>query len=121
MKHKMWYDDKDNILYLEFISDYLFTDVEPILQNIRTMLEGKPYRQLIIKMSETHKVENRATREASNKGMQEADITEVAFVGGSAANRMIARVLLKTGVIKIKGDFFKNYQEAIEWLKSKRA
>lgn len=121
MKHKLWYDDKDNILYLEFLSDYLFSDVEPILSTINSMLEGKPYRQIIIKMSDTHKVENRATREASNKGMQDANVTEVAFVGGSAANRMIARVLLKTGVLKIKGDFFKNYEEAIEWLKSKRA
>jgi hypothetical protein len=47
-------------------------------------------------------------------------MTEVAFVGGSAANRMIARVLIKTGIVKIKGDFFKTYDEAIEWLKSKR-
>lgn len=121
MKHKMWYDDKDDLLYLEFVSDYLFTDVEPILNNIKTMLTDKPFRQLIIKMSDTYKVENRATREASNKGMQEAEVTEVAFVGGSAANRMIARVLLKTGMIKIKGDFFKNYEDAIKWLKSKRA
>jgi len=117
----MWYDDKDDILYLEFVSDYLYTDVEPILSNINTMLEDKPYRQVIIKMSDTHKVENRATREASNKGMQDAKVTEVAFVGGSAANRMIARVLLKTGVVKLKGDFFKNYEDAIKWLKSKRA
>jgi hypothetical protein len=44
----------------------------------------------------------------------------VAFVGGSAANRMIARILVKTGIIKIDGEFFKNIPEAIQWLKSKR-
>lgn len=121
MKHKMWYDEKDDILYLEFVDDYLFTDVEPILNNIESMLKDKPNRQMFIRMSDTGKVENRATREASNKGIQEADVTEVAFVGGSAANRMIARVLLKTGVVKINGDFFKNDDDAIKWLKSKRA
>lgn len=121
MKHKMWYDETNDIMYLEFVGDYLFSDVEPILNTIRSTLNDKPIRQMIIKMSDTGKVENRATREASNKGMQEANITEVAFVGGSAANRMIARVLLKTGIVKIKGDFFKNDDDAIEWLKSKRA
>lgn len=120
MRHKIWYDEKDELLYLEFLDDYLRTDVEPILDRLNKMLEGKPYRQVIIKMSDTHKVENRATREASNIGMQNSNVTEVAFVGGSAANRMIARVLLKTGIVKLKGDFFKNYEDAIKWLKSKR-
>jgi hypothetical protein len=44
----------------------------------------------------------------------------VAFVGGSAYNRIMAKILIKTGIVKLNGDFFKSYEEAIEWLKSKR-
>lgn len=120
MKHKIWYDDQDDIVYVEYMSDYLQIDVAPIIQKINEHFIGKSRRQLIIKMSTVYKVENRETRELSNKGLQEAGVTEVAFVGGSAANRMIARVLLKTGILKINGDFFKSYEEAITWLKSKR-
>jgi len=43
----------------------------------------------------------------------------VALVGLSAAVRMIARVILKTGTVKLKGEFFKDQEEAIKWLKSK--
>ncbi len=121
MEHKIWYDDQDDIAYIEFVGDYYRKDVEPVVQGVIDILDGKPIKQLIIKMSELYKVENRDTREASNKGLQSTGVTDVAFVGGSAANRMIARVLIKTGVIKINGDFFKDYQKAIEWLKSKRS
>lgn len=121
MKHKIWYDDADDIMYIEFTSDFLSSDVPIIIQRIHEFTNGKPYRQMIIKMSSIYKVENRETRELTNKGLQESGITEVAFVGGSAANRMIARVLIKTGIVKINGDFFKNYEEAIQWLKSKRS
>ena len=44
----------------------------------------------------------------------------MALVGLSAAVRMIARVILKTGTVKLKGEFFKDQEEAIKWLKSKR-
>jgi|GEM_PF-2036310 hypothetical protein len=120
MKHKIWFDEIDQIAYLEFLGDYLRTDVEPILTKIDEFFVNKSIRQVIIVMSETHKVENRETREESNKGLQKSGVTEVAFVGGSAANRMIARILVKTGIIKIDGEFFKNIPEAIQWLKSKR-
>ena len=48
------------------------------------------------------------------------NLSEMAFVGLSAANRMIAKVLMKTGKSPINGDFFKNYEDAVKWLKSKR-
>ena len=116
----MWFDTTDEVLYLEFIRDYLESDVPWIKQNMIDMLEGKPFRQLVIIMSKTHKVENRKTREKSNAIFVEADIKEVAFVGGSAANRMIAKVLLKTGALKTQGNFFGKTEDAVKWLKSKR-
>lgn len=52
--------------------------------------------------------------------LSKINVSNVAFVGGNAANRMIAKVLIKTGMIKLSGDFFKDYEEAIIWLKTKR-
>lgn len=120
MKHKMWYDDENQILFLEFVDDFRKDDVEKLYGNILKMLEGKSYRQMVVVMSKSHKVENRETRELTNDVLQKSNISEIAFVGGNAANRMIAKVLLKTGAIKTKGDFFKKREDAIEWLQNKR-
>ena len=113
MKHKMWYDTNLEILFLEFTSDYIKTDVPEIEKKIAEMLDGKPYRQMLIRISNVYKVENRETRELSNKALEKAGISEVAFVGGSAANRIIAKVLIKTGAVKTKGEFFKTEEDAI--------
>ncbi len=120
MDHKMWYDEGTKLLYLEFTGDFLLKDVPPIREKIFELLDGKPYRQMLTFINKTSKVENRDTREQTNKTLQDASITEIAFVGGSAANRMIAKVLLKTGAIKTQGDFFKKEEDAVKWLKSKR-
>lgn len=120
MKHNIWYDEGLQVLFLEFTDHFRYQDVNEIFKKITEMLEGKLYRQMLVIMSDTHKVENRETREATNEALNRAKISEVAFVGGSAANRMIARVLIKTGIIKTNGDFFKEQEEAIKWLKSKR-
>lgn len=98
----------------------MHVDVEPIFNEVDKTLTGKPFRQVIVLMSPNHDVENRETREATAQALSKMSITDIAFVGGSAANRMIARVLIKTGILKISGDFFKEYDEAAAWLKSKR-
>jgi len=120
MIHELKYDEKNDIVILAFKYHFLHTDVEPLFLKVKYMLEGKQIRQMLVVMSENHNVENRETREATSEQLSKLNITEVAFVGGSAANRMIARVLIKTGIVKLNGDFFKDYEEAIKWLKSKR-
>ena len=120
MEHELKYDIENEIVVLSFKNHFLQKDVDPLFQQVKEMLEGKLIRQMLVVMSEGHNVENRETREATSEQLSKLNITEVAFVGGNATNRMIARVLLKTGVVKLNGDFFKDYNDAIKWLKSKR-
>ena len=120
MEHNLWYDENTKILHLQFTRDYLTSDIDFIRNKIKELLDGKPYRQMCIEISKTAKVENRETREKSNQLLKEFEISHVAFIGGSAANRMIAKVMLKTGALKIQGDFFKTVDEGIKWLISKR-
>ncbi|MDX1283387.1 MAG: hypothetical protein R3182_00170 [Draconibacterium sp.] len=120
MNHTVRYDEKTDVMYMESTGDLTEPDIPKIRDKIIELSEGKPYCQLIIVMSMQYKVDNRKTRELANKAFDEAGITEVAFVGGSAANRMVAKVLLKTGMIKTKGDFFKTADNAVKWLQSKR-
>lgn len=120
MEHELKYDEKTGIIVLTFKNHLLFSDVEPIISATRENLVGKPYRQGLVIMKEEYKVENRETREALSEGLSKLDITNVAFVGLGAATRMVAKVLLKTGMIRMNGEFFKNSDEAVKWLISKR-
>ena len=120
MNHNVWYDEDTGILNMESFGDLLETDIPKIKEKIAELSEGTTYRQFIITMSMKYKVENRKTRELANQAFNDLEITDVAFVGGSAANRMVAKVLLKTGLIKTKGGFFSTTEEAVKWLKSKR-
>jgi hypothetical protein len=120
MDHKIWYDNENEIIHFKIAGDYLQEDVWQVNEQIINLLEGKPYRQILISMDPSSKIENRETRNSANQAMQKAGITEMAYVGASAAVRMITKVLLKTGGIKTNGEFFKDTKDAIEWLKSKR-
>jgi hypothetical protein len=120
MVHELKYDESNQVVTLVFRNHLLFTDVKPMTDVINELLVGKPYRQLVVFIHDVYQVENRETREELSRYLTEIKISDVAFVGGSAANRMVARVLIKTGVVKLNGDFFKDVEEAINWLKSKR-
>lgn len=120
MEHKIWYDQENELVHLEFTRDYLTSDVPGLHEKLMELVEGKRYKQMVIQISKTNKVENRETRELANQSLRDAQITDVAFIGGTAANRMIAKVLLKTGNLKTNGNFFKSVEEGVEWLKNKR-
>jgi hypothetical protein len=120
MVHELRYDKTNQVAVLEFKNHFCLVDVNPIFDELNRMLADKSNRQLLVYMSDVYTVENRETREATSAQLEKLKISEVAFVGGSSANRMIARVLIKTGLVKLNGDFFKDYEEAVKWLKSKR-
>jgi len=120
MVHELKYDEENEILVLTFKNHFLFSDVEPIFSQVKVMLENKPYRQVIIITNNSNNIENRETREAISIELSKLSVTEVAIIGVNAATRMIAKVIFKTGIIKIKGEFFKSLDEAVIWLKSNR-
>lgn len=120
MEHKMWYDQEQEIIHLKFINTFFTADVQSIRDKLYEISTEKSYRQMVIQLNELSKIENRETREKANQLLGSAEISHVAFIGGSAANRMVAKVLLKTGTIKSKGKFFKTIDEGVKWILSKR-
>ena len=120
MEHEFKYDEKNEVLVLTLKNSVIYSDLNELYETSKQMFEGKPNRQLVIVMGGDFSYENRETREASAENFLRMNISEMAFVGLSAANRMITKVLMKTGMIKINGDFFKTYEDAVKWLKSKR-
>ena len=120
MEHEIKYDEQNEVAVLSSNADLKLVDVEPLYNRLKMILEGKKYRQLVSVISDVYVVENRETREALAEALSKLNLSEVAFVGGSAYNRIMAKILIKTGIVKLNGDFFKNFEEATAWLKSKR-
>jgi polyhydroxyalkanoate synthesis regulator phasin len=120
MEHKIWYDDGQQIVHQQIKGEFSTEQTRHFGKKYLELLEGKPYRQLIVDLREAGKMESRETRSITNEMLNQAAITEVAFVGANAATRMIAKVLMKLGSLKAESDFFKDLDEAINWIEKRR-
>ena len=120
MKHKVWYDEKNQVVRLQVIGVYSSQEAEESGKLYKDVLEGKPYRQLIVDLSQSGEMESRETRKITNNYLKQAEFSDVAYFGANSTRRMIAKVLMKLSSLNIFSDFFKNEEEAINWLKSRR-
>ncbi len=120
MEHKTWYDEENELLRLAVIGPYSTQEALELAKSFHSLLEGKPYRQLIVNLAEAGKMESRETRKTQNNILKEAEITDVAYVGAAAAPRMIAKVMMKLGSLNAFTDFFQTEGEAIKWMKNQR-
>ena len=120
MEHKIWYDDELKVVQIKIIGEYKSEETRLHGKKCIELLEGKPYRQMIVDLSEFDKMESRETRTVSNEMLNKAGITDVAYVGANAASRMIAKVLMKLGSLKAASDFFKDFKSAKQWIEKRR-
>lgn len=120
MEHKFWYDDKTDIFHQQIIGDFSTEEARSLGPIYDKAFKGKPYRQLIVDLTQGTKMESRDTRSIANKALDEALISDVAYTGATSATRMIAKVLMKLGNLKAKSDFFKTEAEALTWLMNRR-
>jgi hypothetical protein len=120
MKHTIRYDD-ERYLLLQTINGYFTTEeTKQFGPRYQKLLKGKPYRHLVVDLRNAGKMENRETRLETNKILNEAEITHVVFVGANAAQRMIAKVLMKLGSLNAESNFVKDLDEAYNWLNKRR-
>ena len=120
MEHKIWYDDKNDLLIQEIIGPYSTENAVNSGKIYKEFLEDKSLKQIIVDLTSAGKMESRETRSITNTMLDDAGISDVAFVGANAATRMIAKVLMKLGNLKANSTFLKNQEEAINWLKNRR-
>ena len=120
MEHKIWFDDEHQLIQIKIKGEYTTEETLYHGKKCIELLEGKPFRQMIVDLREFTNMESRETRSASNKMLNQAGITDVAYVGANAAARMIAKVLMKLGSLKAEADFFKDFNEAVKWIKKRR-
>jgi hypothetical protein len=120
MEHKIWYDEEKKVIYLQVKGDLNSDETLVLGKTCVQLLEGKPYRQMIVDLQGFKNMESRETRSVSNRMLNQAGITDVAYVGASSAARMIAKVLMKLGSLKAASDFFKGFDEANKWIEKRR-
>jgi hypothetical protein len=120
MEHKIWYDEKNEVLIQQIIGPYSNEDALESGNLYKKELKDKPVKQILVDLTKAGKMESRETRSVTNKMLDAAEITDVAFIGANAATRMIAKVLMKLGNLKANSNFFKDQEEAINWLLKNR-
>ena len=120
MKHKIWYDEENLILFHEIIDIYMTQEAIDCGDEYSKYLHGKTYRQIIVNLSQSTKMESRETRKVTNESLNKALVSDICFVGANSATRMIAKVLMKLGNLKANSNFVATNEQAIEWIKSKR-
>ena len=120
MKHTIIFDD-DHQFLVQTINGVFTTDETRQFGTLyNELLEGRPYRQLIVDLTNAGKMESRETRSITNEMLNQAKITDVAFVGATSAIRMIAKVLMKLGSLKAEATFVKDLNDATNWLEKRR-
>lgn len=120
MKHTMIYDEDHQVIVQRIIGYFKTDEAKQFGKQYNELLEGKKYRQLIVDLREAGKMENRETRSVTNEMLNEAKFSDVAYVGATAAIRMIAKVLMKLGSLKAESTFVKDMDEAYSWIENRR-
>ena len=120
MEHKIWFEEEHQLLHIQIHGELSTEDSQYMGNKAIELLEGKPYRQLIIDLSKFNNIISRETRSRANELLNIAGITDVGFVGANAAGRMLAKVLMKLGSLKAESDFFKSFEDATNWLEKRR-
>jgi len=120
MEHKIWFDEEQQLLHLKIKGEFTTEEALYFGKKYIELLDGKPYRQIIVDLREGGNMESRETRSITNDMLNKAGITDVAYVGANAASRMIAKVLMKLGSLKAESDFFKEFNDAFKWIEKRR-
>lgn len=120
MKHTLIYNEEQDILVNSINGNFSTDDANKLGTLYDGLLDGKPYRQLIVDLSQAGKMENRDTRKVINEHLDNSKVTHVAYVGANSAVRMIARVLMKLGSLKAETTFVKDMDEAYKWIEKRR-
>jgi len=120
MEHTITYSDEHQLLHHRICGEYSTEDAIRYGKEYQSMLEGKPYKHLIVDLREAGKMESRETRSIINQTLNDAGITHVVYVGANATTRMIAKVLMKLGSLKADSDFGKDFDDAIQWIQKRR-
>lgn len=120
MKHTLQFDNEHQILVQTINGVFTTDETKQIGNKYLELFEGRQYRQLIVDLRNAGKMENRETRSITNVMLNEGKISEVAFVGATAPQRMIAKVLMKLGSLNATANFVKDMDDAINWLEKRR-
>jgi hypothetical protein len=120
MEHKAWYDEENDLLRVKVIGPYYTQDAIDLGKIGEKLLDGRARRQLIVDLKDSTTMESRETRKVQSRVLEELGITDVAYVGATAAVRIVAKVLMKIGSLNAAANFFKTDDQALIWLKDQR-
>lgn len=124
MEHKVYYDDKNEIVRIDVIGVIEESDPQEMNQEFLKTLEGKPHKQLLIDLKKADPTGgHNERRKQLYDAVADAGFEEVALYGTTSATRLVVKVIIKLGTMgkrKMNIEFVKDEEEAVNWLKEQR-
>lgn len=124
MKHKVWFDEANNVLREKIIGGMTKEDIPELLAKVDEIFKDKKECLAIIDLTDaSEQVYSKDARRLLAEGSAKLGYNEkIAFIGADYRVRMFAKILISGAKFlgkPIKSRFFDNEKEALEWLKKK--
>ncbi|MBN2381017.1 STAS/SEC14 domain-containing protein [candidate division WOR-3 bacterium] len=121
MKHKVYFDEVNNIPRIDIHGRLEVEDIAPLVENIEQILKAESTGYLLSDVSDLPSYQiDRKTRRALQERGKVLGLTKIAMLGASPAIRMIARLVIKLLGGETAYHFFSEEKEAVAWLKGNR-
>lgn len=122
MKHKIWYDEENEVLREKIIGSLTEEEVPEFLESVDAIFKNKEHCHAVIDLSEaSNQIYTTGGRKKLAEGSAKLGYNEkVAFVGANPRVKMIAKVLIAgTRFVgkPIASRFFDTDEEALSWLR----
>lgn len=122
MKHEVWLDEKEGVLFVRYVGDITVEDYSEVSDRV---LEFTPEQRMLtfVDMSQAKVAKlDRKSRAAIDKRVQSLlhDNARAAVLITSPVIRMMTKIFLGTVKQKVETRIFADQEEALVWLKGEK-
>jgi len=121
MKHKLWYDELNQIVRLSITGKVNEDEARQLLSQADKLYEGLNYPTLLCDLSRgVWPVTPKDTRKVLRERGVKIGLKRIAFLGMSPSLRMVAMVVASIWKASKTTKFCETEQEALAWLKGEK-
>jgi hypothetical protein len=119
MRHKVYFDDKNEVGVIEVVEEYSVQDADETFDVLEGLFKGKPEDRYFLLVDLTKAVQNlsSAARKRIQKRSENLDLKRIAMVVTHPAPRMIGKMVVAVMGKSDSTAFFKEKEPALRWLK----
>jgi hypothetical protein len=120
MGYKVSHDADNDIIVVQIDGIYTSDDARAFTADVERLLQGMPYRQIMVDLGEAGKLEGTQARRITAERLRDLNVTHIAMANVRPAARSMGKILMHLAGGGVKSDFFATTEQATNWLLSQR-